>query len=408
MKDIPYQQWPGANLDPKANDRDGNCRHGPVLIEAKPFVCRDPSTIPPRRFLCGNHYVRGYVSATIAPGGLGKSSLDLVEGISMASGHDLLNGGRTIAQRKVWLYNLEDPSDEIERRIAAVMLHYGVSANEIAGHLFVSSGYDQPCIIGEKMRENVTIQTPIVNAFIDEISRKGIDALIIDPFVSCHRMPENDNTAIDAVVKSWAQIGQKTQCAVELVHHVRKSSNGPAEFTIDDARGASSLINALRVSRVLNVMSKDEAKDAKITERQRPSYFRVDRGKVNILPPAEKATWRKFMSVRLGNATDEDPEDSIGVVIAWQMPSLFEGMATNDLYRVQKKISEGEWKKDPRANDWAGYAVAEVLGSDPEEDHDRIQKMLKTWTKNGTLKEVRKDDKTRHRKWFIEVGQWAT
>jgi hypothetical protein len=144
-------------------------------------------------------------------------------------------------------------------------------------------------------------------------------------------MPENDNTAIDAVVKSWAHIAEETQCSIELVHHVRKPANGStAEFTIDDARGASALKDGVRASRVLNVMSKEEAETSGMSEEHRRSYFRVDRGKANLVPPLEKAVWRKFLSVRLGNATDTEPEDSIGVVTAWQMPGIFDEMTTVD------------------------------------------------------------------------------
>src|SRR5918994_130924 len=43
-------------------------------IRAIPFRWRDPQAIPPRRWLYARHYVRKFVTATVAPGGLGKSS----------------------------------------------------------------------------------------------------------------------------------------------------------------------------------------------------------------------------------------------------------------------------------------------------------------------------------------------
>ena len=58
-------------------------------ITATPFEWRDPSTIPPRQWLFGRHLIRKFMSCTIAPGGLGKSSLVLVEAVSMASGRNL-------------------------------------------------------------------------------------------------------------------------------------------------------------------------------------------------------------------------------------------------------------------------------------------------------------------------------
>ncbi|WP_254443799.1 AAA family ATPase [Ruegeria sp. HKCCA4008] len=55
----------------------------------KEFVWRDPSAIPPRPWLYGQHLIRKQVSVTVAPGGVGKSSLTICEGLAMASGRDL-------------------------------------------------------------------------------------------------------------------------------------------------------------------------------------------------------------------------------------------------------------------------------------------------------------------------------
>jgi hypothetical protein len=38
-------------------------------ITATPFVWIDPASIPKREFLYGRHYIRGFMSTTIAPGG---------------------------------------------------------------------------------------------------------------------------------------------------------------------------------------------------------------------------------------------------------------------------------------------------------------------------------------------------
>jgi AAA domain len=62
----------------------------PRVITPTRFVWRDPSLIPRRQWLYGKHYIRKFVSATFAPGGLGKTSLVLVEAVAMASGRALL------------------------------------------------------------------------------------------------------------------------------------------------------------------------------------------------------------------------------------------------------------------------------------------------------------------------------
>src|SRR6188768_2915879 len=60
------------------------------LSRATPWTFVDPSTIPPRAWLYGRHYIRKYVSVTVSPGGVGKTSKSIAEALAMATGRDLL------------------------------------------------------------------------------------------------------------------------------------------------------------------------------------------------------------------------------------------------------------------------------------------------------------------------------
>ena len=382
----------------------------PLRIRASPFVCRSPSSIPPRRWLYGRHYVRGYTSTTVAPGGLGKTSLTLADAISMVSGRALL-GGTAPKCLRVWVWNLEDPLDELERRLSAIMLHHGVNEEEIADRLFVDTGRSSPLVIGTKHRDQTIIAEPLVDELVREIREKRIDVLIIDPFVSSHNVPENDNGAIDKVAKTWARIADETGCAVELVHHVRKQASGSqAPYTVDDARGAVALIGAVRSARVLNAMSEEEAEKASISAEQRRAYFRVDDGKANMRPPIEKATWHRLVSVPLDNRTDEDEGDWVGVVTSWEMPGVFDGMTSHDLRTVQDKIATGQWAENVQAGNWAGRAVAEALDLDASTaaGKQRIKALLQTWITNKALRvEYQHSTRDGRDKPMIVVGEWA-
>jgi RecA-family ATPase len=274
----------------------------PPTFEAQPYVRRDPKTIPPRQWLHGGHYIRGFLSATIAPGGLGKTSLQLVEAVGMVCGRDLLRG-TTAPPLNVWYWNLEDPMDEIDRRIAAILLHYKIEPGSSGGRLFVNC--EEPLIIASMVRGETMVAEPVAGRLMSEIVRLEIGALIIDPFVSSHKVPENDNGAIDTVAKTWSRIARTCNCAVELAQHIRKPASGStAEITVDDARGAGALKDAGRSLRVLNVMSKEEAETVAIKPVHRRSYFHVDDGKANMKPPAENIDWRKIASVPLDNGKD--------------------------------------------------------------------------------------------------------
>jgi AAA domain len=379
----------------------------PATFEARPYVRRDPKTIPPRKWLHAGHYIRGFISATIAPGGLGKTSLQLVEAVGMVCGRDLLRG-TTARPLNVWYWNLEDPMDEIDRRIAAILLHYRIEPGSSEGRLFVNC--EEPLVIASMFKGETMVAEPVAGRLMSEIVRLQIDALIVDPFVSSHQVPENDNGAIDLVAKTWARVARTCNCAGEVAHHIRKPASGStAEITVDDARGAVALIAGARSVRVLNVMSKEEAEAVAIKPEQRRSYFHADAGKTNMKPPAENIDWRKIVSVPLDNGADGIDGDWVGVVTKWKMPGPLDGLAASDLFKVQQRVAGGKWREDPRATAWVGKAVAEVLKLDVRDKavRKRIIGMLATWCSTGALKIVEAEDQRRHFKEFVEVGEWA-
>ena len=291
-------------------------------IRATPFMLPDPRSIPSRRWLYGRHYIRRFTTATIAPGGLGKTSLVLVEALAMVTGKPLL-GIQVAEPLRVWVWNGEDPREEVERRLAAACAHYGITAEDIGDRLFIDSGRETPIVIAHKAGEGTTVMRPVVAAVTAEILANRIDVMIIDPFVSCHAVPENDNGAIDRVAKEWGGIAEAGNCCIGFVHHVRKGGPGQTAYTVDDARGGSSLLGAVRSARVLNGMSSEEASQAGIEVDQRRLFFRVDDGKANMQPPADGATWHELVSVPLGNDTPDYPGDLVGVVTAWKLPQPF-------------------------------------------------------------------------------------
>jgi hypothetical protein len=92
-------------------------KRGP--IRAIPFKAFDEAKLEQRCWLYANHYQRGQVTATIGPGGAGKSSVDLVEGIAMATARNLL-GEQPTQRCRVWTHNGDDDGKEMNRRVAAV------------------------------------------------------------------------------------------------------------------------------------------------------------------------------------------------------------------------------------------------------------------------------------------------
>ena len=125
-----------------ANDYDatspGDAVGAPVVIKATPFAWIEPASIPRRKWLYGRHYIRDFVSQTVAPGGYGKSSLVLVETLAIAVGLPLL-GVKPDESVPAWYWNGEDPGDELDRRIISAALRHGVDRSQLEGRLFVDN-----------------------------------------------------------------------------------------------------------------------------------------------------------------------------------------------------------------------------------------------------------------------------
>jgi hypothetical protein len=247
---------------------------------------------------------------------------------------------------------------------------------------------------------------PTVEGVERAILENRIDVLTIDPFVSSHGVPENDNGAIDRVAKTWAGIAERCNCAIELVHHVRKG-NGPQDgYTVEDARGGSSLLGAVRSARVLNVMSKHEADRAGVEPEQRRLHFRIDDGKSNMAPPMERAVWRRLESVGLGNGQGGEPEDNVGVVTAWEMPGVLDEVTAQHVEQMRREVGHGDYRADIRSESWAGFKIGEIVGFDAHSPQGKAKakSILATWIAKGALKVVQRLDEQRRMRSFVTVG----
>ncbi len=380
----------------------------PVKVVATPYVWRDPTTIKPREWVYGRSIQRGHVRAILAPGAAGKTILSVGEALAMATGRNLLGQEVPGGPKRVWLWNLEDDGDELARIIQAACKHWSIGPEHIRDRLFVDSALEGAILklATSTASEGLVINRPLVAALTDELLGRGADYLHVDPFVSSHAANENDNMEIDSIAKEWAMVAKNAKCGVGLAHHVSKA--GAAEVTALSGRGAIALINACRSVLVLNRMSDEEAKRYGIDDEKRRRYFRTYDDKNNRAPPSDKSDWYTMASISLGNG-ENDEGDNMGVVIPWSPPDAFEGVSVEHLRRVQATIASGEYKAHHSATDWAGIAVADVLGVSVANKGDkaRVTRMLAAWIENDVLRVEERKDGNRQMKKFVVVGRAA-
>lgn len=370
-----------------------------------PVRARRPDHIPPREWLYGRSVIAGFISVLVAPGGTGKSSLMLAEAAAMATGKTLFGGERPVGKMRVWVHGAEDPFDEHQRRLAALRKHFGLSDADFGGRLSITSGRDMPLCLARMGRDGPEIMQGSVDALVRVMNAAEVDVLVLDPLGAVHSLPENDNTAANALLGALRYITDKTGAAIVLVHHTSKAAGQDmAASGAGAARGASALVDGARIVRQVARMSASEAAKWGIEAEKVSSFVRVDNGKSN-LAPAAKAKWRQLVSVPLGNGNVRYPAgDTVAVVEEWSPPGPAVPTAS-ELAQVQAAIAcaVDKPRADKRSSDWIGYLIAEVLGHDigpkggnakartaaQNRAHACVCELVNEWLQNGGLRTIK-------------------
>lgn len=353
-------------------------------IKAKPIGRIDLTLMPKREFLYGTHLIRKYCSATLSPGGIGKTQLVMTDGIAIAAGKSLLHD-EVYEQARAWHYNLEDPMDELMRRAAAICRHHGIHPDEIADDFFLNSGREQKLIVLEKTK-NGEYARPHADELYRTIKENGISVLSIDPFVKVHYTDENSNKDIDEVTSIFAQIANDTGCAIDLVHHTKKPpARGETHAgNMDSARGASALAGAVRAARTLTGMTQEEAEGFGVAER-RSWFLRIDNAKANMSAPADKTAWLERHSIELPNG------DHVGAIGVWQPPKLFSHITQSAIDEIMAELRNGFYSPDARSENSA-VSLVERLG---KVNAKQATAILKNWLTSGMVSKQKSMDEDR-------------
>jgi hypothetical protein len=342
------------------------------------YIFPEATGIPGREWIHGGHYIRGAATATVAPGGTGKTTLSLYEAMIMAG-----EGYR------VWYISGEDPRVEIDRRLAAHVQWHKSDLLRIQGNLFIDDRESYPIKLTKAARgASVVFDDQWIDLFAAGIRRNRLDVVTIDPFITFHTVPENDNTAMDMIIKRVSQVCIAERCCVEFSHHVRKPAQAQAEITVDDARGGGAIVNAVRSCRVINRMSTELAQQARVDLDKRSMYLRLDPGKRNMAP-AESASWWRLVSVKIANGVD-----SVQAIERWEFPKLFGEVSVADAEAIREIVRKGESRADPRSPHWLGHDLAKRFKRDVNSKGDRIwmNAVIGTWLANGWFAKEQKFD----------------
>jgi hypothetical protein len=365
----------------------------------------DPGPIPPREWLLGNQFCREFISSIVAVGGTGKTALRLLQFISLATGREL-TGQHVFCRCRVLLLSLEDGRNELQRRLAAVLKHYGIPRLELKGWLICSTPTQLTKLAemnGRRQRDIGPLYRQVCNA-IEQIKP---DIVGLDPFIKTHALEENSNGDMNFVCDLLARIAVDHNIAVDSPHHTHKGLMAPGDA--DAGRGASGIRDAGRLVYTLTPMSPEEARTFDIEADKRLDYVRLDPAKVNIVTRSTKATWFRLISVPIDNATERYPNgDSVQTVEPWSPPETWADTSIEVLNRVLDDLAAGptpteRYSSAPKAGEErAAWRV--VRKHCPDKPEGNCRAIINIWLREGVLHETQyKSPKTRKEVGGLEV-----
>jgi hypothetical protein len=219
------------------------------------------------------------------------------------------------------------------------------------------------------------------------IERHQIGIVSLDPFVKAHAVGENDNNAIDKVVGVLTDLAHKYNLAVDVPHHVSKGQAEPGNA--QKGRGATAFADGGRLVYTLAPMSAEEAKLFGIPEEERHYYIRMDKGKVNITPPARVARWFNLIGVPLGNRNDTYPEgDNVQTVEPWTPPEIWADLDADMQNAILDTIEAGlpdgnRYSDGSTAKERAAWRV--VTKHAPDKNEKQAREIINVWVKGSVL-----------------------
>ena len=277
--------------------------NGEPVFEPKTITADfDPARLPEREWVIQGSALRGYVSIIIGPGGVCKSIYTLVMCMLVSTRGtrcetDLI--GPVRRHSKTLVINNEDDHDELERRIAAVMMVYGIQSSELEGRFFYESGYGARRLICTESESGDVFQTSFAARLEAYITEFDIELVVIDPFVSSHRSSENDNSKMDDVLQIYKTIAANTRCAIILVHHTRKGMADEAP-TIEASRGGKALSDGCRVGESIMPLPQADKRFFGLSDDKARDIVRMDSVKANYSQKGSGVYFR-LESVKLPN-----------------------------------------------------------------------------------------------------------
>lgn len=272
---------------------------------------------PPRPWAYGDFLMHGAVTGIAAPPGTCKTTFAVQLGICFGLGLALGPWGpRPGGGGRAWLFNGEEPQEELDRRFLAACKEMSADEAEASERFAYSSGLTHGLtLLIQDRRTGTFTRSPHLQTIKRHIINGGFRLFIIDPLIEFHQVAENDAVAMRALGNVLREIATECACAVLVFHHTPKSASADtAAGDMNAMRGGGPLIGVARFVATMFTMSKSDAQNLGVPAKEAVHYVRFDGAKANMSPvPAEGVWWRK-LGIGIDNADDVRPADQVAIL----------------------------------------------------------------------------------------------
>jgi AAA domain len=321
----------------------------------------------------------------VSPGGVGKTAIEVVFALMMATGRMLVPNITVWGTWKVLLLMLDDDDDEADRRVQAAMKYHGIGEEEVGGRFVYYTVSRDKLVVRDPQHPEILGPGPLLQSLERTIVEDGFDAVLIDPLINVANVKENSNEEMNYLIDQVAGLAQRLDIGVHVNHHTRKGGGEPGDQ--DKARGAGAFVNRGRLFYDLNPMSEDDARLYDVPLRERRRYLSLVRSKDN-LTVGDEERWFKLEGQDLGNATDLYPAgDNVQTIIGWKAPDAFEGLSTGLIDEIVDKLEVGpepgrRYSGQAQATKRGAWKVVVQVTGKPE---PQAKSIIAAWIRSGFL-----------------------
>lgn len=242
------------------------------------------SAIRPRDWIMHRLLLRGTLTALVATGSAGKTTLLLVIAALGAVGRSLHEKMLTPKPFRSIIYDAEEPREELSRRLVAVCGVLGLDWRQVADQIMLLGMDDVDFSLASGSSGQWTQNVGLVDRLVQAASTPGVGLIGLSPLNKLSPLDVNDNTAMAWLMKLLGQIAVKADAALLFTHHTSKDADkrGSANVDAASALGAQSIVSSVRIAYTMAPLAEDDLLDLRIPPDQANRYVRLNDSKMNL------------------------------------------------------------------------------------------------------------------------------